>query len=105
MDSSARALKRLYNRLNKKYWNNNLPADVVCIWRPCDDAVARTWHFFDEHGKLIRIEIWIDPKLEAIDSAVRAAMLHEMCHVEVHHKRQSHGIKWEQAMDRLWTAR
>jgi hypothetical protein len=97
--NSAISLKRLFNRLNHKWWGGQLP-EVTCLWRPCDDALGKTIREYDERGQLLNIEIWIDPKIEALDCVVRLTMLHEMGHIVD----ARHGKKWKAEMTKLWNA-
>ena len=41
MDSDLR-LKRMYAKLNRRYWCGELPADTCVWWEPCADTFGKT---------------------------------------------------------------
>lgn len=106
MTSDAK-LKRLYTRLNRKYFNGQLRDDVAVFWEPCQDNIAVTFEFDAPdpgHPDEYELGIRFDPQVAGLPSVIRARMLHEMCHVKTWDKRRrsEHGNGFWAEMDRLW---
>jgi predicted metal-dependent hydrolase len=86
------SLKRLYNHFNKKYFNNELPADTQIMWHPMDSAHGQCWT--EEHI------IHLDPPLQSNVRFTKIILLHEMCHLIHNH----HGKEFHAEIARLFAA-
>lgn len=89
--ASHLSLRRMFNYLNRKYFNNEVPATTSVMWAPLDTANA------DYSDGVIRVDVRIthSPKL------VETVMLHEMIHA--HNPRLTHGKKFQAEVDRLYS--
>ena len=77
MDSD-RALKRMYSRFNRTYFNGELPETTLVWWEPCSDADGRTESPENDPASLV---IKLDPSLYSHGRLTKLVLLHEMVHV------------------------
>jgi SprT-like family protein len=84
----------MYRRLNKLYFNSELP-DLDVVWEPCGDAMALT-HTYSQEAK----RLTFDPALKGYNKIIKLIMLHEMIHVKF--PRTHHGRIFKAERQRLW---
>lgn len=93
MPTSHLQLRRLYCRLNRRYFASKLP-NIPVIWAPCDDA----------HGVVTfsgndPIKLEMDTTLMDTTRVTEIVMLHEMCHIKL--CSIEHGKVFKQEIRRL----
>ena len=76
MDSDLR-LKRMFAKLNRRYWSGELPADTCVWWEPCGDTFGKTNLVEDANIFAIRI----DPSILGMGVYTELILTHEMAHV------------------------
>lgn len=95
------SLRRYYLHLNRKWFNGELPLDVIVTWEPCDNA----WGELFTLGSG-RLHITLDTGLRGMQEFMLITLLHEMAHIALGgpnygHK---HGRRWRAEMRRLAAA-
>lgn len=85
------SLKRIFNRYNRLYFNNELSATTAIVWKPLNG----------KNGETDCETIWLDPSLAMFPRFLRIVLLHEMAHVK--HRRAMHGKVWQAEIDRLYS--
>lgn len=92
MTWSTDRLRRLYERYNRHYWAGKLPTWEIVI-ASLDDEMAHV----DFRAQCLRIDI----AQHSSDRAVRATLLHEMCHIAAGNHGTAHGSAFLEQMEKL----
>lgn len=95
MPASHSGLRRMYRRLNKLYFNSELP-DIEVVWEPNKLESVAVAHY-DSEGKVNRLTF--DPAMKGYNKAVKLDMCHEMIHVKC--PTIKHGKKFDEEVQRL----
>jgi hypothetical protein len=96
MAGSHPGLKRIYNRLNRLYFDGDLP-DIEIVWEPTGDAIALS-HYCSEGIEIARLTF--DPALKGYNKIIKTYMMHEMIHIK--YPKIGHGERFKAELDRLW---
>lgn len=100
---SDRTLKFWYNKINKKYFHNELPSNVCVRWGAEEDSEDdEKWEekyngqaFLSDSGSRHYANIVISNRLREEPCGRLATLVHEMCHVATVFK-DEHGPAFEE---------
>ena len=98
--TSNRALKRWYNKINSRFFYDELPRNVIVRWATPDDDEQDMASVDLAHDKRHKYEILINREKNPTLSVELNSLIHEMCHIATSLK-DDHGAafeKWRQTL-------
>lgn len=93
MPSSHSGLRRILRRINRIFFNSELP-DLPIWYEPTDDAIMLT-HTMDA----VPTHITVDPALKGYNRVLKIYLTHEMVHVR--YPKIGHGARFDAEIQRL----
>jgi hypothetical protein len=89
-----RELQRIYRQYNRRWFDDQLPDDVDCLFSPVDDCYGLVQQAGG--GWLLQI----NPKYSMEGRLWRLTLLHEMVHLHLNPYLR-HGLRFQEEMQRL----
>jgi len=98
--TSDAALRRLYLKFNRQYWEGALPDNTRVLWVPvAGDRVAETCKMPDG-----TFEIKLSPSVSGFPRFYKWLLIHEMAHIPTWQTKPDHGRLWKQEVLRVLAA-
>lgn len=91
-------LKRLYRKLNKRWFGGRLPKDTIIVW---SDILGTGAARCSEEGGQYIIRLNTNYRSSRV---VGLSLLHEMAHIATFDEKAEHGPRWLAEMHRLSNA-
>ena len=96
-------LRGWYDKVNRKYFNNQLPQETLVIWRKPFVVGHGAEIVFFKDGRLLILVNPILRKIGAENHAIQS-LIHEMCHLSLWCQKKNpatHGLLFQNEMKRL----